>query len=122
MASGIVWQSGHAPSDLGRALVKFGEKIDANTLRIATVIADEATAYMKAHHPWTNRTGAAEAGLQASAVQLAEHLIAIYLVSSAPHGIWLEIKYAGKWGIIPEAMVFAYGRLMQELRAIFAGG
>lgn len=122
MASGIVWQSGHAPSDLGKAVVKFGEHIDANTLRVAAVIAEEMQQYMVANHRWVNRSYEAEENLRGEAVKLAEHLIAIYAVSGAPHGVFLEMEGPNpdpKWGIIPEAMVSVYGRLMQELRGIF---
>lgn len=95
--------------------------IDEQTLRIADAIAEDVWLYMVQNHPWTNRTGEAEEKLHAEAVRVAEHMVAIYAAHGAAHGIWLEIRWGGRWGIIPEALQAAYPRIMRELRGVFQG-
>lgn len=116
---GIVWRT--SPTDLGKRITILGEEIDAGVLRVAQVIADEVQQYMVSNHKWTNRSFEAEDNLRGEAVRLAEHLVAIYAVSGAPHGVFLEMEGSSpdpKWGIIPEALQQAYPRVMQELAGL----
>lgn len=116
--SGIVWRPGQSPKVLSKKIALLGSGIDAQVLAVASVVADETATWMKANHRWVNRTGEAEAKLQASAVQLAQHLIAVYIVQGAPHGIWLELRWGGRYGIIPDALMYAYPRIMDQLRGV----
>lgn len=116
---GIVWTT--SPADLGRRIEILAEGLDDKILRVAQVIADEVQAYMVANHRWVNRSHEAEENLRGEAVRLAEHLVAIYAVSGAPHGVFLEMEGSSpdpKWGIIPEALQQAYPRVMAELAGL----
>lgn len=66
--------------------------------------ADEVLMWMVANHPWTNRTFQAENELRADAVNGGEQVI---LENSAPHGIYLEFKHGGRWGVIRPALAAA---------------
>lgn len=119
MAAGIRWQT--SPKQLARKIEIMGRDIDERVLRVAQVIADEVQAYMVANHRWVNRSFEAEDNLRGEAVRLAEHLIAIYAVQGAPHGVFLEMEGNSpdpKWGIIPEALQQAYPRVMAELAGL----
>ena len=116
---GIIWRT--SPSDLGKKIKILGDEIDEKVLRVAQVIAEEVQQYMVSNHRWVNRSYEAEDNLRGEAVRLAEHLIAIYAVSGAPHGVFLEMEGSSpdpKWGIIPEALQQAYPRVMQELAGL----
>lgn len=122
--SGIRWRSGAHPEHVARRVVKLGREIDAKVLTIAEGIAEEVHIYMFVSHRWTNRSFQAEDELMAKAVRLSEHLVAIYAVQGAPHGIFLELEGTTpdpKWGIIPEALTYAYPRIMAELAKAFQG-
>ncbi len=114
--SGIVWRPGRTPAKLSAEIRVLGTRIDAAILRVAQAVAEDVRQYMVANHPWTNRTNEAEDNLRASAHRLAAHVVAIYLVQGAPHGIWLEIRWGGRWGIIPDALAYAFPNIMRELR------
>lgn len=69
-------------------------------------------AYAAGNHPWQNRTGEAEAGLSAEVLseEGGERLV---LYHTAPHGLWLEVKHNGRWGIIPASLAAHEGEAMQ---------
>lgn len=117
----IVWRIGHEPRTVAARIDGLARHIDEQTLRIAEGIAEDVWLYMTENHPWVNRTGDAEAALTAEAVRLAEHIVSIYAAHGVDYGIWLEIRWGGKWGIIPEALQYAYPRIMRELQGVFAG-
>jgi hypothetical protein len=70
--------------------------------RVANSRATEMEAWMKQNAPWTDRTGIARQSLYADAEQDAVRVAAIRVGyrPEAPHGLWLEIAYGGKWAII----------------------
>lgn len=121
MAGGIRWAT--PPSTLIKRIKVLGQETDEGVLRVAQVIAEEVQSYMVANHKWTNRSFEAEDNLRGEAVRLAEHLVAIYAVSGAPHGVFLEMEGNSpdpKWGIIPEALQQAYPRVMAELAGLIS--
>jgi hypothetical protein len=61
--------------------------------------ADRAEAYAKQNAPWQDRTTAARLGLQAQAFHdPSRHVIVLY--HQVPYGIWLEVRWAGRYAII----------------------
>lgn len=63
--------------------------------------AEELEMYMKANHPWKNRTGAAEAGLSAR-VQSSNlnYVQTITLEHGVPYGKYLEYSMERRFAII----------------------
>jgi hypothetical protein len=70
------------------------------------MVAYDAQAYAKMAHPWTNRTGDAEGGLTA-VVEGGGRVWRMVISHGVSHGFWLEVKYGGKWGIIPDTVDLA---------------
>lgn len=61
--------------------------------------ATKAEAEMRANASWRDRTGNARAGLRAEAFhELNRH--GIDLFHSVPYGIWLEVRWGGRYAII----------------------
>lgn len=83
-------------------------------------VGAKAVAYAVANHPWTNRTGAAERGLSYEVVPSGDSYT-ITLYHAAPHGIWLETRWAGRWGILPKAMTSVYGDVMAAVQRAMQG-
>lgn len=64
-----------------------------------TDITEEVEAYAKDNAPWEDRTGNARAGLTAEV----RHRLAYYyldLFHTEPYGIWLEVRWDGRFAII----------------------
>ena len=60
---------------------------------------DDIEEYMKANAPWQDRTGMARDGLTAEYVEEG-HKHMIYLYHTVDYGIWLEIRWNGRYAII----------------------
>lgn len=82
-------------SDIARALMSPGQ---------------DMLQFAKSNHPWVNRTGEAEAGLNVS-VEVQGDTIWLHLDHRAPHGKWLEHRWGGKWGVIPESLRYGSPRV-----------
>jgi hypothetical protein len=61
----------------------------------------EAVAYAKQNAPWTDRTGNARAGLFAKTNVLdGANSFELVVAHSVHYGIWLEVRFSGKYAII----------------------
>jgi hypothetical protein len=72
-------------------------------LRLSTAlrqVGDQAVVFMRMAHPWTNRTGDAEAGLRAE-VSDNGNTLTLVLSHSVYYGVYLENRWGGKWGVLP---------------------
>jgi hypothetical protein len=63
-----------------------------------------ATSYARTNAPWVDRTGNARNGLMASheANAMVEHRLVIY--HTMPYGVWLEVRWSGRYAIIGPTM------------------
>lgn len=74
--------------------------------------------YMRSNATWTDRTSNARNGLMAYSYKSGnQHNI--ILLHSMPYGIWLEVRWSGKYGIIPEAVRQGGQELMTLLTKLF---
>lgn len=79
----------------------------------ASRLADE----MKATHPWTNRTGAAEAALFGRAFRLATGAV-IVLGHGVSYGQFLERKNAGRYAVVAPTLQRNYAAILASLAAL----
>jgi hypothetical protein len=88
--------------------------------RVAQARAEEAEAWMKANHPWENKTGAAEAGLHVDVDQAPAVLASLTFAhgEDVPYAIWLEIANQGRFGIISQSVDVWGPKLMQDVQRI----
>lgn len=59
---------------------------------------------MKSGARWTDRTGNARAGLICEVEHPSENVWELYFASLATYGIWLEIRWSGKYAIVGPVM------------------
>lgn len=79
--------------------------------------APKVQSYMKRTASWSDQTGNARAGLTAEYVGDRDiNRIAIRLAHGVSYGIWLEVKYAGKYAVIRPTLVDEGDRIMAEMR------
>ena len=88
--------------------------------RVAEARAEEATQWMRQEAPWTDRTGAARAGLHVD-VNQAPAVLAELTFShgeDVPYAIWLEVANQGRFGIISKSVDYWGPKLMQDVTRI----
>jgi hypothetical protein len=61
--------------------------------------ATQAMSIMKSGARWTDQTGVARQGLLAKAFKEGDGSVLV-LWSQAPYGIWLEVRWSGKYAIV----------------------
>lgn len=84
---------------LSRGLANFTFKTMDGMAEIANDFADELVQYAVENAPWEDQTGDARAGLQA-AVYIENGQIQIDLFHTVEYGIWLEVRWGGRYAII----------------------
>jgi hypothetical protein len=73
---------------------------------------------MKNNAPWTDRTGAARAGLHTTH-NFEPGVFELILAHSVYYGIYLEICNSGKYSIIDKTIVYIGDLLMQRIVNMF---
>lgn len=90
--------------------------------RIAVVMnrsAQQMQNYARNNAPWTDRTGNARNGLFAKATSNGgNHRIDLF--HSVPYGIWLEVRWGGRYEIIRPTLEQGGQRLAPMLQAVLA--
>lgn len=73
--------------------------------------------YMKANHPWKNRTGAAEAGLNARVSSSKMNYVqTITLSHGVPYGVYLEHSMERRFAILEPTMRIKGPEIVNDLR------
>jgi hypothetical protein len=85
--------------DLTGNLQTLGARTKNRMAATAKYVAPQIQSDMRANAPWTDRTGNARNGLFTQ-VQVSTNEVAIVLYHSVPYGIWLELRWSGKYAII----------------------
>jgi hypothetical protein len=79
--------------------------------------ASRVESYAKENAPWEDRTGDAREGLTAKGQQrLFEYRIILY--HTVDYGIWLEVRWGGKYAIIVPTIIHMGNELMNELSMV----
>jgi hypothetical protein len=114
----VKWSPG--PADMVKTLEAWKVAMRARLQRAMEDVARRIEDWAKANHPWTNRTGAAEAGLHATVTFLGD-TCGITLAHGVFYGVYLELKWGGKWGVITTALTSHYGDVMAAMQAAISG-
>jgi len=105
---------------LRRQLATFSPKVDAYVHAVMDYSSHRVIAFAKQNAPWRDQTGAARAGLRVDVEWRPMKLHAIHLFHSVLYGIWLEIRFAGKYAIIIPTLKDQGPATMKLLRGLFA--
>jgi len=104
-----------------RKLKKNVRRFDSNLKRAIAATVDRqamvTTTWMKTNARWTDRTGAARTGIQATALHgpSYEEILMAYSVN---YGIWLEVANDRQYAIILPAMRVMGDELMRSLEHV----
>lgn len=107
---------------------------DTGTLRVNTMLlgprlnhgiagvmmsnAPKVQSYARANAKWQDQTGNARQGLMANYSRPGGESHQITLAHSVPYGIWLEVRWAGKYAIIGPTIRVESVRIMGALRGL----
>ena len=106
-------------SQLDHNIQNLPRKIDRAIRATMDYTGIETTAVMKERAPWTDRTGAARAGLHVTNDFRAPKY-ALILSGTVPYQIWLEIANSGRYAIIAPTVHTQGTVLMLRLRNILS--
>lgn len=90
---------------LSPALKKLLPKVDAQVSAVFEYMESRAASMMRTNATWTDRTGNARNTLGAKhvATPMVRHQLILY--HTMPYGIWLEVRWSGKYAVIGPTMI-----------------
>lgn len=91
----ITFEGGELQDRLGKAPPRMRRYLTINTQYYAQVAEREA----RLNAPWTDRTGNARNGLVGIPIT-EDDMYAIVLAHSVDYGIWLEVRWGGRYATI----------------------
>lgn len=102
---------------------KLAQAIQQHDLKIKRMIAGqflyargEAVKFAKLNAPWTDRSGNARAGLFSEVKAIdGGNSFELYLAHSVFYGIWLEVRFSGKYSIIMPTLNYIGEQLIQRI-------
>lgn len=83
--------------------------------------APMAESWMRSNAPWTDQTTNARSGLRATP-RISSKQVAVVLSHSVPYGIWLEVRWGGRYAIIEPALREFAPRMMQMVAKLIVIG
>lgn len=118
--SGITftWEGGVTPTTIGANADAYIRKVQAAVKGVAGLIASHLQQQAQINAPWTDRTGAAREGLVTIA-DVSEELVTVYLISTARHGVFLELARGGKYAIIMPTIEAALPKIYSLMQSVF---
>jgi hypothetical protein len=108
-------------TDLLDRLADGDKKVNDAVMAVLERKAPDVEAHMKINAPWTDQTGNARSGLRAEAYDLGDEQKGIILYHQVPYGIWLEVKYSGKYAIINPTIEVMGPEVMAALESLLDG-
>lgn len=94
----------------------FQVKFHASCAAVTQGFARRCESYMKEHASWKDRTGEARDGLRAEGdFSFVQYTVTLY--HTVDYGIWLEVRWNGKYAIIQPTIEVMGPRFMAELVA-----
>lgn len=94
---------------------KFAAKMAIATNELMEEMAQVIQEHMQTNAPWSDRTGEARQGLTAEAGQEGTNFV-ITLYHTVSYGIWLEVRWSGRYAIILPTLELMGPQLMARLQ------
>lgn len=80
-------------------LDRYGDKVIAAVEQVAIYLEPILEGYAKTEARWTDRTGNARQSLH-TWHDVANDIVTVYIGHGVEYGIWLEVRWAGRYSII----------------------
>lgn len=102
-----------------RGTATFQKRLDIGVAGVVKQRSHIAVGWMKENARWTDRTGAARAGLRTTTEHIPMVRHSINLIHSVAYGIWLEVRWSGRYAIIVPALIDQGPKMMLTLNKLF---
>lgn len=119
MSAGIYW-SGTTIEDMISAVENYSQDVLDAIEEVALYLAPILEGHAKLTAPWQDRTGNARQSLFA-VVDVARDIVTLYLSHGMEYGLWLEVRYAGRYAVILPTLQAHYSMIDDMLQDIFEG-
>lgn len=117
MATQVRWRG---VSNVRSAMDVYADKVFNAIVQVGNYWAAVVETYAKQNAPWTDRSGNARQALHAFVVEVpAEQLVHLYLSHGVEYGLWLEIRWQGRYAIIWPTLRAHLAQIAEMLREIF---
>lgn len=93
--------------------------VDGAVEQLLEELAEQVQEYARSNAPWDDQTGEARGGLTAEAVDEGLFQNSIVLYHTVDYGIWLEIRWNGRYAIIVPTIEHFGPIVMGELSSVF---
>lgn len=94
-------------------------KVNRGVQGIMAYYAPQVESYARKNAPWKDQTGNARNGLFAETFKIASNH-GITLFHSMPYGIWLEVKWSGRYAIIVPTIERMSPKVMGAVQKLLA--
>lgn len=118
---GLTWTAD--PAVLANKLGRATQKAHVYLSKTTEYYSLRADTYAKGKAPWTDRSGNARSGLSTlyrGELSKTSARFEIDVFHRVPYGIWLELKYNGKWSIINRTISVEGRRYFKAANAVMA--
>lgn len=119
--TGLVWTAD--PKTIADKLKGATEKAHFYLSRTTELYSLRAETYAKSKAPWTDRSTNARSGLASTyrgEISSSGARFEIDVFHRVPYGIWLELKYNGKWSIINKTISVEGPRFFSTANKVMA--
>ena len=112
---GIQWRT--PPSELIKGIDRYEKDLMAEIEDLLRRFAPEIETYAKANAPWQNQTGNARQTLF-TVVEAQKDRVILYLSHTMSYGVYLELRWQGRWAIIMRTLQAHESPIMNELKRL----
>lgn len=103
-----------------RGVAQLDRRLDNAVAGVVKQRSHIAVGWMKENAPWTDRTGNARSGLSAETEHVPMVRHTIHLFHRVPYGIWLEVRWAGRYAVIIPALVDQSVKMMVTMTKLMS--
>jgi len=86
--------------DMMRQMQSYADKVEYALVQVATYFKAVFEAYAKENASWTDRSANARQTLHAWVNEVSHDTVELYLSHGVEYGLWLEVRFAGKYQIV----------------------
>lgn len=111
--SGVDWDDKAVQANLENLMPQIKDAV----FQLFTYWSQKGASQMRSNARWTDRTGNARNGLAASVFEDDEQ-IALVFYHRVSYGIWLEVRWSGRYAIIGPTMAEVAPQLAQQIATV----
>lgn len=112
----VIWEGAE---EIEVRMTLFADKIIEAVRGVADYFQPILESYAKENASWEDRTGNARQSLHAWVEDLSKDVVALYLAHGMEYGVYLELRWGGKYAILLPTFEAHYQAITRMLREVF---